>query len=379
MIRTKRLAAIALVLVSCAAVWARPPAFPPELGPNLVAASAGGQVIQASSESSPNDARYLIDESLAPGLHWEPIWSAGRPYWVLLSLSEPAVVSTIVFAGVPEDGDGGKPARIAVALGLDSSDDLTDAGRYELKNEELQIVKLTKPAKARFILITIEADYGNMGGEIGEIGVFGRAVPSGFAGLEGSDALYLRDGSRLAGSAGIQTVEIVTFGQKIMIPAAEILWAEFGQEEGRLDRVALRNGDTIPGIIAGQKISFKLDIGVTLDLPRERIAAIGYKLKEATPAKVGSLILSLSSGDRLSGRILGDRLSLLSPIGPITIPTKDVDSIRSGESAGLIIVTLRNGDEVRAYPSDEALRIGLDIGPTVNLHASTIRSLERVK
>lgn len=379
MIRLRLSTAIAFFLAFGAAAWARPLAFPPEFGPNLAAASAGGRIIRASSEASPNDASNLIDESLDPGRHWEPLWSDGRPYWVLIALPEPAAVSDIAFAGTPEDGDGGRPAQVTVALGLDSSEDLMDAGRYELKDEELQILKLGTPAKARFILITIEADYGDMGGEIGEIGVFGRSVPVGFVGLEGSDALYFRDGSRLAGSASMQTAEIVAFGQKISIPAAEILWVEFGQEEGRLDRVALRNGDAIPGVVVGSKIAFKLDIGVSLDMARERIAAIGYKLKEESPAKAGSAIIGLRSGDRLSGKILSDRLSLLSPIGPVAIPTKDIDAIKAGDAADLIVVTLRNGDEIRGYSADETLRIGLDLGPTVTLHVSTLRSLERVK
>lgn len=380
MIRIRRAAALAAALACAAsAAWAQSIAYPPELGPNLVAEAAGGKVVAFSSEASPNLAKYLIDGSAEEGRHWEPLWSSGRPYTVTLALPEPALVSAIVFTSMPEGSSGGRPSRVTVFLGLDSADRLDPAGSYDLENEEMQVLRLAKPAKARYVHLSIEDDYGDSGGEIGEIGIFGRAAPSGFVGLEGSDALYLRDGSRLAGAAVAQAVELQAFGQKLSLPAADVLWVEFGQEEGRLDRVVLRNGDSIPGVVASSRVSFKLAMGVTVDIARERVAALAYRLKDDAAPRSGSVTLGLRSGDRVSGRLTSDRLTVIAPFGQVSVPAKDIESIREGEAFGLVIVTLRNGDEVRGYSGDETLKLALELGPAVAIHVSAIETLDRVK
>lgn len=379
MIRIHRAAALAFALAFAAsAAWAQSIAYPPELGPNLVAEAVGGTVVAFSSEASPNYASMLIDGSADEGRHWEPLWSSGRPYTVTLGLPEPATVSAIVFTSRPEGSSGGRPARITVFLGLDSADRLDPAGSYDLADEEMQVVRLDKPAKARFVHISIEDDYGDSGGEIGEIGVFGRATPTGFIGLEDSDALYMRDGSRLAGTAVMQTVDINAFGQKVSMPAADILWVEFGQEDGRLDRVMLKNGDAIPGIVTAARVSFKLAMGVVVDVARERVSAIGYRLKDDVSVASGSVTVNLRTGDRVSGRILGDKLTVIAPFGQVSVPTKDIESMREGEAFGIVVVTLRNGDEVRGYSGDESLRLDLDLGPVIAVHVSAVLSLARM-
>ena len=375
----RKLAILAALSLLAATVWAQTPVeYPAAFGTNLAAADMGGSIYDMSSESDPDVASNLLDGCAEEGWHWEPLWSEERPYYVIVELAEVASIRTIVFTTDTALDGGGRPALVEVYAGVDDPYDLEFIGEYGLDDEVQQVLDLGKPVKALWVQVTVLEDYGESGGELGELAIFGKASLAGFTGAEDADVVYLRDGTTLSGTAAAQAVDLAAYGVRIQVPASDLLWVEFGQEDGRLDRVALRNGDALSGIVSLAKVGLRLRSGLDLPLARERVAALGFKLKDLVEPAAGSIRLVLRSGDVLTGKLLNDKLVLVTGFGTVTLAIKDVVSVVRAEGTA-VRVTLASSDELTGFLSEDPLRIDLDLGPVLAVHPELLAELGRIE
>ena len=191
---------------------------------------------------------------------------------------------------------------------------------------------------------------------------------------KGTDQLALADGARLDGTIMNKTFSLETSLGKVLLPAEKILGGQ-SIRNGQAVRIALDDGQIIDGR-CDQPVEITLADGTTQSLPWWKLRWISYRLGSprpdfATPARP---MLVLRDGQRWAPSPLPKTWTLLSNLGTLTLPTKQIASIRLATEPGqLQQVTLRNGSTLSGLLKNQTLQA--QVGPADNISLELISEL----
>ncbi len=138
---------------------------------------------------------------------------------------------------------------------------------------------------------------------------------------------------------------------------------EIGQGAEPLDRVTLRNGDLLRGILVEQELSLKLALGPRITVTKAQFtrAVLAPEGDAGIPIAPENQRLLLRTGDVISGAIPADKLSIKTSYATIELDLTALDRIDAVQG-GKLKATLRDGSFVVGRPVPDTIALDLDMG-----------------
>lgn len=192
---------------------------------------------------------------------------------------------------------------------------------------------------------------------------------TGFSILRGdeNDVIRLKSGDRLTGTILNESIRIQTSYALLEFPTEEIATLVFEGGANNIERVVVLNGDVFSGFIIDPIINFRLAAGPSVNIRKEKIGQAGFRIRptELDEYPVQHEVV-LTNGDRFSGRVLNDELTIEAAFGALTVDLPSIARIVFVSERGVVTeVTLNNGDKVSGFLRDEDIIIDLDFGAQV--------------
>ena len=182
-----------------------------------------------------------------------------------------------------------------------------------------------------------------------------------------SPLLVLRSGQRLAfNPADVNCVLRSVYGD-LKIDPSQIAGIATDASEGGLHRVTFRNGSVVSGLISPDKFTFRLALGMPLEIGLQRVARMEFA--PVTPAGTGEMCqASFHNDDDLFGKMLDQAIDLQTENGKITLKPADVSTIEFGEEAfSHVDVKLRSGRSYSGKILNRSLKFKIEPGPEVSV------------
>lgn len=182
-----------------------------------------------------------------------------------------------------------------------------------------------------------------------------------------SPLLVLRSGQRLAfNPADVNCVLRSVYGD-LKIDPAQIASIATETSDGALHRVTFRNGSIVSGLISPDKFTFKLQLGMPLEMGLQRMSRLEFA--PVVSAGAGDLCrASLRNDDELLGKLLDEAIDLQTENGKITLKPADVSTIEFGDEVfGHAEVKLRSGRAYTGKVLNRSLKFKIEPGPELNI------------
>ena len=182
-----------------------------------------------------------------------------------------------------------------------------------------------------------------------------------------SPLLVLRSGQRLAfNPADVNCVLRSVYGDLKLDPA-QVACIATETSDGALHRVTFRNGSVVSGLISPDKFTFKLQLGMPLEIGLPRVSRLEFA--PAAAAAAGDLCqASLRNDDELFGKMLDQAIDLQTENGKITLKPADVASIEFGDEVfGHAEVKLRSGRTYIGNMITRSLKFKIEPGPELTV------------
>jgi len=176
--------------------------------------------------------------------------------------------------------------------------------------------------------------------------------------------VLLRTGDRLAfDPSGLAMRFRTRHGTLALEPGAirEILLDNRGNA---VHRAVFCNGSRLGGFLEPDRLTLNLKLGPKLEVPRDRVVRLCLA-DEAKPDPALSGVL-LSNGDELYGRILAEKITLVTRYNPIPLTPENIRSIvRDGQT----VVEMWNGTVHKGRLEQAEIGFQIVPGPKLSLHA----------
>ncbi|MEZ0229031.1 MAG: discoidin domain-containing protein [Planctomycetota bacterium] len=170
---------------------------------------------------------------------------------------------------------------------------------------------------------------------------------------------------RWLGKLEASSLTLQTTVGSITLAADTILNLELGQGGEPLDRVTLRNGDLLRGILVEQELGLKLALGPRVTVSKAQVARIALALEGdgATASAPENQRVLLKTGDVVSGSLAGDKLKIRTSYATIELELTALDRLEA-QAGGKLKAFLRDGSFVVGRPVPDVLVLDLDTGST---------------
>jgi hypothetical protein len=182
-----------------------------------------------------------------------------------------------------------------------------------------------------------------------------------------SPLLVLRSGQRLAFNPGDVNCMLRSVYGDLKIDPAQVGGITTETSDGALHRVTFRNGSVVSGLISPDKFTFRLQLGMPLEMTLQRISRLEFAA--VVSAGAGDLCqASLRNDDELFGRLLDEAIDLQTENGKITLKPADVSTIEFGDEVfGHAEVKLRSGRAYTGKVLNRSLKFKIEPGPELNV------------
>jgi hypothetical protein len=182
-----------------------------------------------------------------------------------------------------------------------------------------------------------------------------------------SPLLVLRSGQRLAFNLADVNCELRSVYGNLKLDPAQVAGITTETSDGALHRVTFRNGSVVSGLISPDKFTFRLQLGMPLELGLQRISRLEFA--PVVTAAAGDLCqASLRNEDELFGKLMDQAIDLQTENGKITLKPADVSSIEFGDEVfGHAEVKLRSGRAYTGNVLNRSLKFKIEPGPELNV------------
>ncbi len=159
------------------------------------------------------------------------------------------------------------------------------------------------------------------------------------------------------------TLTLQTSVGSVVLAADSVQGLELGQGAEPLDRVVLRNGDALRGILVEQELSVKLALGPRVTVTKAQITRVALSPEGEAGIAIApeNQRVLLKTGDVVSGSLAGEKLKLRTSYATIDLDLTALDRLEAS-SGGKLKAFLRDGSFVVGRPIPEVLPLELDAG-----------------
>jgi hypothetical protein len=185
---------------------------------------------------------------------------------------------------------------------------------------------------------------------------------------EKSDLVVLRNENELLGTILNDKFEVEAFYGKVVLPAAKVVGINVPAPDDPHVQVMLADGQVAAGKLLNAPIKLKLTSGGEMSLPVSQIACATFALSADRPeeVKLGQPVVVLRSGETLSFRKGDLDCTFHTEQGEVKLSPEDLRAIHlDTPEGGLHRATFRNGSVLSGLLTVEKLKLGLDLGPTL--------------
>jgi hypothetical protein len=185
------------------------------------------------------------------------------------------------------------------------------------------------------------------------------------------------DGERWVGKLDLATVGFQTSVGLLTIPVDSIQSVDVGQGAEPLDKLTLRNGDQLKGILATDELPVKLALGPSVKLGRAQVSRVVFAA-ESDPTLTGApehQRLLLKTGDVVSGSLPGTKLPLRTSYATIELDMTAIDRLEATER-GKLRAILRDGSVVVGRPLSDTFALDLDGGAKARVPVDRVLVIE---
>ncbi len=193
--------------------------------------------------------------------------------------------------------------------------------------------------------------------------------------LEDVDVVYLTKGETLRGKIVNDSVTVHTAYGSLRLEVDWLAGIAIDRQSGHLDRVKTVNRNQFSGFI-NEDFEFRKESGEIVRLNTYAVERIIFQQRPNESSHGATQrFLVLESGDLLSGQVL-DWNPTPGPGGAsVAAGLDDIELVRLAKGTRDLKILLRTGEETTASLKDDALRVELDLGPSVVLPVPQLRAL----
>jgi hypothetical protein len=168
---------------------------------------------------------------------------------------------------------------------------------------------------------------------------------------------------RWLGKLDLPTLTLQTALGAIVLGPDAVSNLEVGQGAEPLDRVTLRNGDLLRGILVEDELPVKLALGPRVTVTKAQISRVAFanESEANVPLAPENQRLLLKTGDVVSGTLPGDKLKIKTSYATIELDLTALDRLEA-QPAGKLKAVLRDGSFVVGRPVPDVLALELDTG-----------------
>ena len=179
--------------------------------------------------------------------------------------------------------------------------------------------------------------------------------------------VLLRTGDKLAfDPAGLHLRFRTRYDTMPLAPEA-LLEIALDNRGNTVHRAVFLNGSRVGGFLEPQQLTFHLKLGRTLTISRDKIVAMRFAAVEKPNASLTSLLLK--NEDELFGRILADRIVLVTPYNPIPLVPSNVKTIRQNDQT---VVEMWDGTVHKGHLPQTEIAFEIVPGPKLSLPAAQL-------
>jgi hypothetical protein len=168
---------------------------------------------------------------------------------------------------------------------------------------------------------------------------------------------------RWLGKLDVPSLTIQTAIGAITLTPDALQNLEIGQGSEPLDRVTLRNGDVIRGILVEDELPVRLALGPRVSVTKTQITRLAFAGDgdPGIPLAPDNQRLLLRTGDVVSGSLPGDKLEIKTGYATIELDLCALDRLEA-QPGGKLKALLRDGSFVVGRPVPDVLALDLDAG-----------------
>lgn len=192
-----------------------------------------------------------------------------------------------------------------------------------------------------------------------------------------TDIILMRNGDRLTGTVLNESFSIRTSYASLTLNNRIIAGIDLEGGENNIESIITVNNNRFSGFIDDPMVVFRLQSGTQIEIRREKILTIIFRLREAERRNIPqNQFVILNNGDYFSGRILNDNLDVATTYARVPIDLGTVESLTMiGGDRPLTTVQMVNGDVIQGVLETEDINIDLDIGDEVGIYQDRINTL----
>lgn len=155
---------------------------------------------------------------------------------------------------------------------------------------------------------------------------------------------------------------------------AQLATVHFTTPEGGLHRAVFRNGSVISGLLAADKLSLKLDLGIALESTPGRLGRIEFSADPVDPR--GLTQATLVNDDVLVGKLVDETLEVVTAGGTIPLKQGDISTVEFLEdSMGQVEIVLKNKTQVVGTLKAQSLTFKIEPGPELKVFVGLLQSI----
>src|SRR5579883_1084873 len=195
--------------------------------------------------------------------------------------------------------------------------------------------------------------------------------------LLGRGSVFTIGDERWMGKLDATALNLQTPVGSIALPPETVQNLEVAQGNESLDRVTLRNGDILRGILTNEELPVKLALGPRVSVTKTMVTRVAFATEAdvSFPVAPENQRVVLKTGDVLSGSLAGDKLKVKTTYATIELDLTALDRLE-GQSGGKLRAVLRDGSVVVGRPVPDVLAFDLDAGAHARVPVDRIQTLE---
>ena len=189
-----------------------------------------------------------------------------------------------------------------------------------------------------------------------------------------TDILLLRNGDQLTGTILNENFSLRTSYASLQFHNRILAGVDLEGGSNNIERIVTVNGNQFSGFIDDPVVVFKLQAGATIQIRREKILKIVFRVREAEKEGIPqSNFIVLKNGDYFSGKLLNENLVIATTYADVPLEFGSLESITLiGENNPLTMVSMLNGDIIQGVLKTEDVHIDLDIGDEISVYKDRI-------
>jgi hypothetical protein len=208
----------------------------------------------------------------------------------------------------------------ARVVGLVSGDKKDPRVRLVLSDGQLVVGKMT----GQVLKLTLAENSGVLKIPVDKIRQFGYRITKDRPAepVASGPIVMLADGGRLVWTECKQKLQLATAYGVVDLPMDGVLTIQAVNPARSAHRVVFRNGSTLTGALAGEKLTLKLQLGPILTCPRRDVRGFVMLARRVEPT--GPATVRMRNGDRLFGKIADPTLTVRTEFGELKVHTASV-------------------------------------------------------